>query len=95
MPNFRWSPQAKTITDMRRRDCNLPLICQMIGKTLVLVLRFGFVIFRNRQLACFDCNLLGAMGNSTYGQNDPLKNEIQHHSEKKRLRMSKTAKMGC
>jgi hypothetical protein len=25
MPNFRWSPQAKTITDMRRRDCNLPL----------------------------------------------------------------------
>jgi hypothetical protein len=23
--NFRWSPHAKTITDMRRRDCNLPL----------------------------------------------------------------------
>ena len=25
MPNFRWNPQAKTITDMRKRDCNLPL----------------------------------------------------------------------
>ena len=25
MPNFRWSPQAKTITDMRRSDSNLPL----------------------------------------------------------------------
>jgi hypothetical protein len=23
--NFRWSPQPRTITDMRRRDCNLPL----------------------------------------------------------------------
>jgi hypothetical protein len=22
--NFRWSPQANTITNMRRRDCNLP-----------------------------------------------------------------------
>ena len=22
--NFRWIPQAKTITDLRRRDCDLP-----------------------------------------------------------------------
>ena len=40
--NFRWSPQAKTITDMRRRDCNLPLIMKII-----------FMFFRHRVVSSF------------------------------------------
>jgi hypothetical protein len=46
MPNFRWSPQAKTITDMRRRDCNLSL--KLIYYALVYqYLAYGNLIWGN------------------------------------------------
>jgi hypothetical protein len=49
------------------------------------------------KLTYFSVEFPASMGDSSYGLNFDLrkKNEIHHHRKKERLRMSKTAKIGC
>jgi hypothetical protein len=61
-------------------------------KKLVLKLSFEIDLASQQNKYC-----IGSMGDSSYRLNfdQGKKNEIQHHSQKERLRMSKTAKIGC